>query len=184
MHHIVGDSQSMGILFKELTVLYKAFCNGNPPPLPGLPIQYVDFAHWQSEWLQGEVLRQGSSYWKQQLKGAPEVTELLTDYSRPPVQNFQGASEPVVISKTLTEALKVLSKNQGVTLFMTLLAAFKTLLYRYSGQEDLVLGSPIAGRPRAEIENLIGLFINTLVLRTDLSGDPSFRELLKQLLAK
>ena len=180
IHHIVTDGWSTGILVKELTVLYEAFCNGNPSPLPELPIQYVDFAHWQSQWLQGEVLQQELSYWKERLKGAPEVTELLTDYPRPAVQNFQGASEPVVISKSLTEALKTLSKKQGVTLFMTLLAAFKTLLYRYSGQEDLVLGSPIAGRIRGDIENLIGLFINTLVLRTDLSGNPTFRELLRR----
>ncbi len=180
MHHIVTDGWSMGILFKELTVLYEAFSNGNPSPLPELPIQYVDFAHWQSQWLQGEVLQQELSYWKERLKGAPEVTELLTDYPRPAVQTFQGASEPVLFSKSLTEALKTLSKKQGVTLFMTLLAAFKTLLYRYTGQEDLVLGSPIAGRVRHEIENLIGLFINTLVLRTDLSGNPTFLELLRR----
>ena len=183
MHHIVTDGWSMGILVKELTVLYEAFCNGNPSPLPELPIQYVDFAHWQSQWLQGEILQQELSYWKERLKGAPEVTELLTDYPRPAVQNFQGASEPVVISKSLTEALKTLSKKHGVTLFMTLLAAFKTLLYRYTGQEDLVLGSPIAGRIRGDIENLIGLFINTLVLRTDLSGNPTFRELLRRVRA-
>ena len=174
------DGWSTGILLKELTVLYEAFRNGNPSPLPELPIQYVDFAHWQSQWMQGEVLQQELSYWKERLKGAPEMTELLTDYPRPAVQNFQGASEPVVISKSLTEALKTLSKKHGVTLFMTLLAAFKTLLYRYSGQEDLVLGSPIAGRTRGEIENLIGLFINTLVLRTDLSGNPTFRELIRR----
>jgi aspartate racemase len=180
MHHIVTDGWSLKILVKELTVLYDAFCNGNPSPLPELPIQYVDFAHWQSQWMQGEVLQQELSYWKERLKGAPEVTELPTDYPRPAVQNFQGASEPVVISNSLTQALKTLSKNQGVTLFMTLLAVFKTLLYRYTGQEDLVLGSPIAGRIRGDFENLIGLFINTLVLRTDLSGNPTFRELLRR----
>ena len=183
MHHIVSDGWSMGILFKELTVLYGAFCTGNPSPLPELPIQYVDFAHWQSQWLQGDVIQQELEYWKQRLKDAPEVTELPTDYPRPPVQNFQGASEPVVISKSLTEALKTLSKKHGVTLFMTLLAAFKTLLYRHSGQEDLVLGSPIAGRTRSEIEGLIGLFMNVLVLRTDLSGNPTFRELLRRVSA-
>jgi amino acid adenylation domain-containing protein len=178
MHHIVTDGWSMGILVKELTVLYEAFCNERPSPLPEFPIQYVDFAHWQSQCLQGEVLQQELSYWKERLKGAPEVTQLPTDYARPAVQNFQGASEPLVIPKSLTEALKTLSRSQGVTLFMTLLAAFKALLYRHTGQEDLVLGSPIAGRIRGDIENLIGLFINTLVLRTDLSGNPSFRELL------
>ena len=178
MHHIVTDAWSMGILVKELTVLYEAFSNRRPSPLPELPIQYVDFAHWQSQRFQEEVLQQELAYWKERLKGAPEVTELPTDYVRPAVQNFQGASESVVIPKSLTEALKTLSRSQGVTLFMTVLAAFKTLLYRYTGQEDLVFGSPIAGRIRSDIENLIGLFINTLVLRTDLSGDPSFRELL------
>jgi amino acid adenylation domain-containing protein len=170
----------MGILLKELTLLYEAFCNGNPSPLPELPIQYADFAHWQSQWLQGEVLQQELAYWKERLKSAPEVTELLTDYPRPAVQNFQGASEPVLISNSLTGALKTLSKKEGVTLFMTLLAAFNTLLQRYTGQEDLVLGSPIAGRIRGDMENLIGLFINTLVLRTDLSGNPTFRELLRR----
>jgi amino acid adenylation domain-containing protein len=180
MHHIVGDAWSMGILFNELTALYEAFCNGNPSPLPELLIQYVDFAHWQSHWMQGEVLQQELFYWKERLKSAPEVTELPTDYPRPAVQNFRGASEPVVISKSLTEALKTLSRKQGVTLFMTLLAAFKILLHRYTGQEDLVLGSPIAGRIRDDIENLIGLFINTLVLRTDLSGNPTFRSLLRR----
>jgi amino acid adenylation domain-containing protein len=180
MHHILTDGWSMGILVKELTALYEARCKGNPSPLPELPIQYVDFAHWQSQWLQGEVFQQELSYWKERLNCAPKVTELLTDYPRPAVQNFKGASEPVVISKSLTGALKTLSKNQGFTLFMTLLAAFKTLLYRYTGQEDLVLGSPIAGRIRGDIENLIGLFINTLVLRTDLSGNPTFRELLRR----
>jgi aspartate racemase len=180
LHHIVTDGWSMGILLKELTVLYEAFCNEHPSPLPELPVQYVDFAHWQSHWLHGEVLQQELSYWTDRLKDAPEVTELPTDYPRPAVQNFQGASESLVISKSLTQALKMLNKNQGVTLFMTLLAAFKTLLYRHTRQENLILGSPIAGRMQGDIENLIGLFINTLVLRTNLSGNPTFLELLRR----
>ena len=183
IHHIVTDGWSMKIFLTELTVLYEAFSNRNASPLTDPPVQYVDFAHWQSQWLQGENLHQELSHWKQRLKGAPEITALPTDFPRPAVQSFHGASEPIVFSRSLTDALKTLSNKQGVTLFMTLLAAFNTLLYRYTGQKDLVLGSPIAGRVQTEIENVIGLFINTLVLRTDLSGDPSFRELLKRVRA-
>jgi amino acid adenylation domain-containing protein/non-ribosomal peptide synthase protein (TIGR01720 family) len=180
MHHIVSDGWSIGIFIREVATLYKAFSTGAPSPLPELPIQYADFAHWQRQWLSGEVLETQLNYWKQQLANAPPLLELPTDRPRPPVQTFRGASQSLVLSKTLSEALNVLSSHEGVTLFMTLLAAFKTLLYSYTGQKDIIIGSPIANRNRREIEGLIGFFVNTLVLRTDLSGNPTFRELLNR----
>ncbi|MBW4575238.1 MAG: amino acid adenylation domain-containing protein [Aphanothece sp. CMT-3BRIN-NPC111] len=180
MHHIVSDGWSMGVLIREVAALYKAFSAGQPSPLTDLPIQYADFALWQQEWLQGEVLETQLNYWKQQLKDAPPLLELPTDRPRPPVQTFKGATQVLVLPKSLTEALKDLSRQEDVTLFMTLLAAFKTLLSRYTGQTDILVGSPIANRNRAEIEELIGFFVNTLVLRTDLSNNPSFRELLSR----
>ena len=145
-----------------------------------LQVQYADYAVWQRGWLQGEVLESQLRYWKQQLEGAPQVLELPTDRPRPAVQTFRGERRSVTLSRELSEGLKRLSRAEGVTLFMTLLAAFQALLYRYTGQEDLVVGSPIANRNRAEIEGLIGFFVNTLVLRTDLSGSPSFQELLRR----
>jgi amino acid adenylation domain-containing protein len=178
MHHIVSDAWSLGVLMRELGVLYEAFSTGNPASVPELPIQYADFAIWQREWLSGEVLESQLAYWKQQLGGELPALELPTDRPRPPVQTYRGARQSFELSKDLTDALKALSRREGVTLFMTLLAAFKTLLYRYTGQEDVVVGSPIANRNRAEIEGLIGFFVNTLVLRSDLGGTPSFRELL------
>src|SRR5215470_10688638 len=178
MHHIVSDGWSMGILSRELTVLYEAFSAGHPSPLPELPIQYGDFAKWQREWLQGEVLERELSYWKRQLEGIPAVSNLPTDQPRPAVQSFRGQTQYLELTKKLTEGLKSLSRKEGVTLFMTLLAAFQTLLYRYTRQKDIVVGSPIANRNRSQIEGLIGFFVNTLVLRTDFSGNPSFRELL------
>ena len=178
MHHIVSDGWSMGILSWELTVFYKAFSAGHPSPLPELSIQYGDFAEWQREWLQGEVLERQLSYWKRQLEGIPAVSNLPTDRPRPAVQSFRGKTQYLELTKELTEGLKALSRKEGVTLFMTLLAAFRTLLYRYTKQEDIVVGSPIANRNRSEIEGLIGFFVNTLLLRTDCSGNPSFRELL------
>lgn len=180
MHHIVSDGWSMGIFFWELSTLYEAFSAGRPSPLPELPLQYVDFAIWQRQRLQGEVLERHLAYWKKQLEGAPALLELPTDRPRPAVQTYRGASQPVILSKPLTEALKTLSQGAGVTLFMTLLAVFKTLLYRYMGQNDIIIGAPIANRNHIEIEGLIGFFVNTLVLRTDLSGNPSFRELLRR----
>ena len=180
MHHIVSDGWSMGVFNRELAVLYEAFSVGKPSPLPELPIQYADFAVWQREWLQGEVLEEQLAYWREHLGGDLSVLELPTDRPRPAAQSFRGATQSFVLSGDLTESLKALSRREGVTLFMTLLAAFKTLLYRYTGQEDVVVGSPIAGRNRSEIEGLIGFFVNTLVLRTDLSGNPTFRELLER----
>ena len=179
-HHIACDGWSIGVLFRELATLYTAFTTGEAIPIAPLPIQYADFARWQRQWLQGEVLEEQLSYWKQRLAGAPAVLELPTDRSRPAVQTFKGARQSIVLPKGLSESLKALSQREGVTLFMTLLAAFKTLLYRYTGQEDIVVGSPMAGRNRAEIERLIGFFVNNLVLRTNLSGEPTFRELLRR----
>ncbi|MEW5861365.1 MAG: amino acid adenylation domain-containing protein [Cyanobacteriota bacterium] len=178
MHHIVSDGWSMGIFIQELATFYKAFSTNNSLPLPELSIQYADFAVWQRQWLQGEVLESQIAYWKKQLGGNLPVLDLPTDRPRPAVQTFQGAEEKFVLSKALTEALTKLGQQQGATLFIVLLAAFKTLLYRYTGQEDILVGSPIANRNRAELEGIIGFFANTLVLRTDLSNNPTFKELL------
>ena len=181
MHHIVCDQWSFGVIIREIVALYKAFFRDKPSSLPKLPIQYIDFAIWQRQWLQGEVLEAQVSYWKQQLSGAPALLELPTDHPRPPIQTNRGAKQSLVLSKSLAEALRVLSQQEKATLFMTLLAAFQTLLYRYTSQDDIVVGTTISGRNRAEIEGLIGFFVNTLVIRTDLSGTPSFREILNRI---
>ncbi|KYC36596.1 non-ribosomal peptide synthetase [Scytonema hofmannii PCC 7110] len=178
MHHIVSDGWSISILVRELAKLYPAFCDRQPSLLAELPIQYVDFAAWQRKWLQADVLQSQISYWRKQLESAPRVLELPTDYPRPAVQTFQGASYLFNLSQDLSLALNKLSQQNGCTLFMTLLAAFQTLLWRYTGSEDIVVGSPIANRNRTEIEGLIGFFANTLVLRTNLAGNPTFKELL------
>jgi amino acid adenylation domain-containing protein len=178
LHHIVSDGWSMGVLYHELSVLYRAFTNGQPSPLAELPIQYGDYAVWQRQWLQGEVLDSQLSYWKKQLEGIPDVLNLPTDRPRPAAQSFRGKRQTVELSKGLTEELRALSRKEGVTLFMTLLAAFQTLLYRYTGQQDIVVGAPIANRNRTEIEGLIGFFVNMLVFRSNFSGNPSFTELL------
>jgi amino acid adenylation domain-containing protein len=180
MHHIVSDGWSVGVLYRELSALYRAFANAEASPLPDLAIQYADFAAWQRERLQGVILESQLSYWKKQLEGAPVVLDLPTDRPRPSVQSFRGASRSVEFSTELTRGLKTLSRQEGVTLYMTLLAAFQTLLHRYTGQDDIVVGSPIANRNRIEIEGLIGFFVNTLVLRTDHSGNPQFRDLLRR----
>lgn len=180
IHHIISDGWSLRVLIRELADLYQAFCDGKPSPLPELPIQYADFAVWQHQWLQGEVLKKQLSYWKQQLAGAPPILELPTDRPRPLVQSFRGATITFKLSPDLTSRLKSLSQKQGITPFMTLLAAFQTLLYRYSGQEDICVGSPIANRNRNETHGLIGCFVNTLVMRTNFSDNPSFLELLKR----
>lgn len=177
-HHIVFDGWSVGVLIRELAALYAAFNRGEPSTLPALSVQYADFAVWQRKWLQGKVLETQLSYWKRQLDGTPTLLMLPTDRPRPSVQTFRGARQLMALSNTLTEALKELSRQEGVTLFMTLLAAFKTLLHHYTKQDDIPVGSPIANRNRVETEQLIGFFVNTLVLRTDLGGNPSFRELL------
>jgi hypothetical protein len=180
MHHIISDGWSMGVLVREVATLYSAFHSGEPSPLAELPVQYADYAHWQRERLQGEVLEQHLSYWRGQLADAPAVLELPTDRQRPAVQTFNGASQSFMLSTELAQGLKDLSRREGVTLYMTLLAAFQTLLYRYSGQEDILVGSPIANRNRGETEALIGFFVNTLVLRSRINPAGSFRELLRQ----
>jgi len=176
-HHIASDGLSSGILWQELTALYRASASGHPPSLQEPPVQYADYAVWQRQWLQGEVLATQLSYWKKRLSDIP-VLQLPTDRPRPAVQGDRGATHAFVLPKDLSEALKALNRQEGATLFMTLLAAFQTLLHRYTGQSDIVVGSPIAGRNRTEIERLIGFFVNTVVLRTDLSGNPTFRQLL------
>ncbi|MUL38495.1 non-ribosomal peptide synthetase [Gloeocapsopsis dulcis] len=176
MHHIVADGWSLGILVRELACFYSAFVQEEMPTLPALPIQYADFACWQRNELEGlEQL----SYWRSQLQNLP-VLELQGDRSRPPIQTYRGATYRLQYSPTLTQALVTLSQQAGVSLFMLLLAAFQTLLYRYTGQEDIAVGSPIANRHRSELEDLIGFFVNSLVLRTNLSGNPTFRELLQR----
>ena len=154
MHHLVFDTWSAKVFIEEFAAFYEAFSAGNPSPLPELPIQYADFAYWQRQWLQGETLETQVSYWKAQLNGAPPVLELPTEHPRPAIQTYRGSKESVVLSTDLSEALKVLSQREGVTLFITLLAAFKTLLYRYTEQEDILVGSPIANRTHLDIEDL------------------------------
>jgi L-aminoadipate-semialdehyde dehydrogenase len=177
MHHIISDGWSIGVFIREAVALYGAFSRGLPSPLPELPIQYADYAVWQREWLGGKALEDQLSYWRKQLADLP-LLQLPTDYPRPPVWTYRGASKSLVLSKALSDSLKELGRRENATLFMILLAAFKTLLYRLTGQEDVVVGTPAAGRSRAEVESLIGFFVNALVLRSDASGDPSFRELL------
>ncbi|MDJ0732575.1 MAG: amino acid adenylation domain-containing protein [Nostocaceae cyanobacterium] len=181
LHHIISDGWSTDILIREIATLYSSYCTVRLSRLPKLPIQYADFAFWQRQWLEGEALQNQLAYWQQQLSGELPILQLPTDRPRPTVQTYAGKTLSFVLPETLSEGLKALSKQEGVTLFMTLLAGFKTLLYRYTNQTDIIVGSPIANRNRAEIENLIGFFVNTLVLRSDLSGNPSFRDLLKQI---
>ena len=180
-HHIAFDGWSYGVFEKELAVLYDAFLQGQASPLPELPLQYVDFAAWQRQRLQGETLREQLDYWQKKLSGTLPVLELPTDRPRPAVQTYNGSISCSVLSKKLTESLKILSQREGVTLFATLLGAFKVLVQRYTGQEDMLVGAAISGRNRAEIEGLLGFFVNTLVMRTDLSGDPTFRQLLRRI---
>jgi amino acid adenylation domain-containing protein len=178
MHHIVSDGWSMGVLLRELAALYGAALAGRPSPLPELPVQYADFAVWQREWLQGEVLEGQLAYWRERLAGHPPVLELPADRPRPAVQTFRGAVEPLLLEAEASGRLADLSRRRGAPLFMTALSGFLALLHRYTGQTDLLVGTPTAGRNRVELEGLIGFFVNTLVLRTDASGDPTFEELL------
>jgi amino acid adenylation domain-containing protein len=180
MHHIISDGWSLGILARELIALYIPFLRGEKKQLPELPIQYGDYACWQHARIQGEFLKSELAYWKEQLRDASLILELPGDYPRPPVQSSQGALFKFELSNSLSQELQRFSREQETTLFMTLLAAFNVLLYRYTGQEDILVGSPIAGRDRPETEGLIGFFVNTLVLRTKLSARLSFPELLKQ----
>jgi amino acid adenylation domain-containing protein len=180
MHHIVNDGWSIQVLLREVKALYEAFSEGKPSPLPELPIQYADYAVWQREWLEGEVLKRQLDYWTRQLSGAPSMLQLPTDRPRPALQTFCGQSHTLFLGAELRELLKDLSRMENATLFMTLLSAFQILLQRYTGQDEIVVGTPIAGRNRPEIESLIGFFINSLALRCDLSGDPTFRQVIGQ----
>ena len=178
MHHIISDAWSIGVLLKELAILYSSYANGLVPSLPALAVQYGDYAVWEREWLKGGVLAEQVSYWQRQLAGAPPLLSLRPGQLRPAVQSYQGAHQKFVIEAGVAEGLKSLSRQEGVTLFMTLLAGFQTLLHFYSGETDIVVGTDVANRSRAEVEGLIGFFVNQLVLRTDLSGAPRWRELL------
>jgi non-ribosomal peptide synthetase component F/acyl carrier protein len=180
MHHIVSDGWSTTIFIREIVALYEAFVQGKTSPLPELPIQYADFAAWQREWLHGKVLDEQLRYWRRQLEGAPTVLELAGNRERPAVQTHRGARQRMEIDGALLAQLKELGHEETSTLFMVLLATFQVLLSRYSGQEDILVGSAVANRNRAETENLIGFFVNTIVLRGVLTGNPTFRELLRQ----
>ncbi|MBB5887122.1 amino acid adenylation domain-containing protein, partial [Xanthomonas sp. F1] len=182
-HHIISDGWSIGILVREVAALYAAFCQGEPDPLPPLPIQYADYAAWQRRWLQGEVLQTQLEFWRTHLAAAPALLELPTDLPRPAVQRYRGNRVPVQLSADLSVALRAFSQRHNVTLYMTLHAAWASLLSRLSGQHDIVIGSPVANRPRAETEPLIGFFVNTLALRVDLQADPSVAALLAQVRA-
>jgi amino acid adenylation domain-containing protein len=180
MHHIVSDGWSMGVFRNELSKLYSAFCHGQADPLPELAIQYTDYAIWERQWLEGDVLAQQSEYWKRALQDAPALLELPTDHARPAQQDYRGGIEELVLDPGLATALKELSRREGTTLYMTLLAGWAALLSRLSGQTEVVIGTPVANRERAEIEGLIGFFVNTLALRVDVSGDVTVKELLKR----
>ena len=180
MHHIVGDAWSLGILFRELTVLYEAACRGAGSPLAPLRIQYADFAVWQRKWLTEARLAKQVEYWRQRLLGAPPELALPTDRPRPEVRSYAGMTLPFRCPRQVADKLGLVAREAGGTVFMVLLTAFKVLLHRYSGQADLVVGTPMANRNRAEIEGLIGFFVNMVVLRTDLSGNPSFRQALQR----
>ncbi|HEV2727753.1 MAG TPA: condensation domain-containing protein, partial [Solirubrobacterales bacterium] len=180
MHHIISDGWSMSVLVAEVGQLYAAYARGEASPLEELPIQYADFAVWQRERMSGEALERELAYWRAQLGGELPVLELPTDRPRPPVQSYKGAVAPFRLSEEVAAGLRAMSRERGCTLFMTLLAGFQALLHRYTGQTDIVVGSPVAGRNRAEVEPLIGFFVNTLALRADLSGGPSFGELMRR----
>ncbi|WP_371865564.1 non-ribosomal peptide synthase/polyketide synthase [Dictyobacter alpinus] len=177
MHHSISDGWSMEIFLREIYQLYPALIAGAEVALPELPVQYADFALWQQRWLQGEVLEAQVRYWKQQLQDLA-VLDLPTDYPRPAIQTFRGSRQGALLEPSLLDQLKALGQREGTTLFMTLLTAFQVLLARYSGQDDIAVGTPIAGRTHTELEQLIGFFVNTLVMRSDLAGDPAFRQLL------
>jgi amino acid adenylation domain-containing protein len=176
-HHIASDGWSSAVLSRELGALYEAFSTGKPSPLPELPVQYADYAVWQRQWLQGDILDTQLCYWKSRLSGI-SVLELPTDRPGSAARTYRGARQSLTFSQSLSDQLKALGRSEGVTFFMVLLAAFQTLLHRYTGQHDIAVGSPIAGRSRPEVDRLMGFFVNTLVLRSDLSGNPTFLELL------
>jgi len=179
MQHAITDRWSFAVFEKELAVLYQAFASGQPSPLPELPIQFADYAVWQRERMSGDEYKKDVEYWLRQL-GTPFVLDFPTDYPRPPIQNFRGARVYMIYPRSLLDGLKELSRREGVTMFMTLMAAFKTLIYRYTNQHDILISTPIGTRLRPETENLVGYLLNLLIVRTDLSGNPTFRELLKR----
>jgi len=180
VHNLVADERSLSVLARELDTLYQAYSAGEVSALPELPVQYADFVHWQRSWFEGDVLEQHIAYWRKRLAGIPAVLELPTDRPRPPVQGFRGARESFVLSKSLSESLKELSERESATLFETLLAAFQTLLSRYAGQPDIVVGAIVPGREAAGTDRLIGPFAHTVLIRTDMESDPTFRELLRR----
>lgn len=180
MHHIISDGWSLGVFFREMAALYNAYVRGEESPLPELAIQYADFAHWQREWLTGRVLEQQLSYWGPQLGGKLPVREFPTDFPRAAAKSHRGANESFLLPAELTVRLKELCRRRGATLYMTLLAAWQLTLARETGQDEVVVGSPIASRTREETEPLIGFFTNMLLLRTNLSGAQSFREVLRR----
>jgi amino acid adenylation domain-containing protein len=180
VHHTVIDRWSADIIEKEMTQIYLAFAEGKPSPLPDLPIQYADFAEWQRDWLQGEALEEQVAYWRKRFEGVPQVLELPTDRPRPAMQTFRGARRTIILPRTLLDGLKTLSRQEHATMFMTCLAIFKTLLYRYTGQEDISVGVALANRNRPETLGLIGYFLNMLVMTTNFSANPSFREVLNR----
>jgi hypothetical protein len=180
LHHIVADGQSVEVLFRELIFFSQMYAAGQPGPAPSLPLQYADFTLWQRNWLQGEVLEAQIGYWRKQLEGAPPILELPTDRERPGVQTHHGARLPLALSRELMDGLKAVSRQEDATLFMALLAAFQALLSCWSEQTDICVGSPVANRKQPELQGLIGFFANTVVLRTNLSGNPTFRQLLQR----
>jgi hypothetical protein len=180
MHHIVSDGWSVGVLIREVAALYEAYSRGGESPLAELPIQYADYAAWQRKWLQGEVLEQQLAYWRTQLSGTLPVLELPTDYPRPDILSYRGASLSVKLSADLTSSVKQLSRQQNCTLYMTLLAAFESLLCRESGATEILVGTATANRSRSETEALIGFFVNMVVMRGDLRGQLTFVELMRQ----
>ena len=174
VHHSVFDVWSLGIFARDLAALYEALSHDRPPALPVLPVQYADFSAWQRAWLHGEVLADELRYWEQQLSGAPELLVLPTDHPRPPVQTFNGATVSRLLPASLAASLQALSRQESITLFMTLLGGLQVLLWRYSGQDDVTVGTFIAGRTREETADLIGFFVNNLALRTDLWAIPPY----------
>jgi hypothetical protein len=177
-HHIVSDAWSIRVLVREVGVLYETFSKGDPSPLLDLKVQYADYAAWQRQWLDGAALESQLAYWSRRLGGKLPLLDLPTDNPRPPMPSYQGAIHPFSIQDPLFSELKALSREEGCTLFMTVLAAYQALLHLYSGQTDILVGTPIANRNRIETEGLIGFLVNTLVMRTEMSGDPSFRQLM------
>ncbi|HEX2925216.1 MAG TPA: amino acid adenylation domain-containing protein, partial [Ruminiclostridium sp.] len=180
MHHIISDAWSIGVILHEIETMYECFSQNKLSPLPALPIQYTDYAVWQKELFEKDIFREEIEYWKQKLSGAKTVLELQTDYPRPPVQTYHGDRKYITLPSEICQPLRELSLQKGVSLYMTLLSAFTILLYRYTRQDDILVGSPIANRDQVETEGLIGLFVNTLVMRTDLTGNPNFLELLER----